>query len=454
MRGQTENRIATDRDLVNSIPECQILHSLRVCVNAHMALAVEQSMEKEPLLVRGAALCAVTMSSIASRPWTMAIGRDVSIRSSSRRRLHSGRHPPGGLRPIVHWLDLRGSGLSVLERLIVEEMLWKRQDSGSWVILGHHEPTDHRFLSMSRPSVNGNLNDFDRSSNSRNRNAVIVMGIGGKPHKLLDIGLVARDQVQVIRRFSGGGTVVLDSDSIWTTIIGRNDDSDCDKDNDTTNPPLLPRDQRYPRQIMEWSMSIFGPLVEGLNRRQQEAKDQHVSSSMDGRRKTMVLDTKSCAVENTGRVITIANSSRRDAPAARDGAGDMLLSLREHDYVLGGTRKVAGNAQSVGKSGWLHHTSWLWDASWENMGYLSLPDKRPAYRDDRSHADFLTTLQSSYPHLVKSDFYACMRHAVEAQFDLKPVTLPWVMKMVHEDHGDLNQLLQSSRTRVVRDLEQ
>lgn len=384
------------------------------------------------------------MASIASRrPWTAAMGRSGSsvIRGIARRRLHAVQHPPP-LRPKVQWLDLRGSGLSVLERLVVEEMLWKRHDSGSWVIVGHHDPADHRYLSASRPT------------SAAHRNAVIVMGIGGKPRKLLDVELVARDQVQVIRRFSGGGTVVLDSESIWTTIIGRNDDGNDDDD----NTPLLPREQRYPRQIMEWSMSIFGPLVEGLNRRHQEAKDQQSSSSLNGRRKTMVMDTKSCAVENTGRVITIPSPSGRDvtAAAASDGAEvvpPLILSLREHDYVLGASRKVAGNAQSVGKSGWLHHTSWLWDASWENMAYLSLPDKRPAYRDNRPHSDFLTTLKSSYPHLTKSDFYSCLRSVVESQFDVIPVTLPAVMKLVHDEHGDLNRLLQISRTRIVHDFE-
>jgi lipoate-protein ligase A len=339
----------------------------------------------------------------------------------------------------VKWLDLRGSGLSVLERLIIEELLWKDSSTGSWLIAGHHDPTRHRYLQTPPPVAGSNLHNTD---------AVIVMGIGGKPHALLDLDLVRRDNVQVLRRFSGGGTVVLDADSIWTTVIGRNSGDDgSDEEDPDEGPLLLPPDRRFPRPIMEWSMSLFGPVVHGLGKRQQQR-----CSRSNGRKKTMVLDAKSCAVENTGRVITIPMQPRDEREVSQPQAGDLLLSLRENDYVVNETLKVAGNAQSIGKSGWLHHTSWLWDYSRENMSYLSIPDKRPAYRENRSHEEFLGTLRSRLPALTKNDFYESLRIAASSRFDLTAVALPAVMSALREQHGDVQSWMRNSRTRIVRDL--
>ena len=49
------------------------------------------------------------------------------------------------------------------------------------------------------------------------------------------------------------------------------------------------------------------------------------------------------------------------------------------DYVFG-DRKIGGNAQSITKSRWLHHTSFLWDYDPEDMKYLKHPPRTPKYR--------------------------------------------------------------------------
>ncbi|MFC2049520.1 lipoate--protein ligase family protein, partial [Chlamydiota bacterium] len=55
------------------------------------------------------------------------------------------------------------------------------------------------------------------------------------------------------------------------------------------------------------------------------------------------------------------------------------------------------NAQYIQKNRWLLHTSLLWDYTPDKMGYLLLPKKRPAYRQDRSHTDFLSPLHPYFP---------------------------------------------------------
>lgn len=49
------------------------------------------------------------------------------------------------------------------------------------------------------------------------------------------------------------------------------------------------------------------------------------------------------------------------------------------DYVFD-DRKFGGNAQSITKHRWIHHTSFLWDYEVKNMSYLKLPAKAPEYR--------------------------------------------------------------------------
>jgi lipoate-protein ligase A len=70
------------------------------------------------------------------------------------------------------------------------------------------------------------------------------------------------------------------------------------------------------------------------------------------------------------------------------------FDLRENDYIIH-DRKCGGNAQYIQKERWLHHTSFLWDFRAENMEYLLLPQKRPQYRKDRPHGEFLCRMKDA-----------------------------------------------------------
>jgi len=72
--------------------------------------------------------------------------------------------------------------------------------------------------------------------------------------------------------------------------------------------------------------------------------------------------------------------------------------LKENDYVIG-TKKVAGNAQSITRGRWCHHTSFLWDYdSGRMMRYLKQPEKVPDYRVGRSHQDFVCRMKEYWQH--------------------------------------------------------
>jgi lipoate-protein ligase A len=319
----------------------------------------------------------------------------------------------------VSWLDLRGSGLSAIERLALEEVLL-RHDARCWAILGTHEPVENRYLrKVQLPTHVANCND-------RNQSCVIVMGIGGKPKDLVNMDLVKKDGVLVLKRFSGGGTVVLDHSSLWTTLIGRSD--------------KFVDIEPYPRPIMEWSANkVFGPAFAILKQKALLHHAAFVTSTYP----TMIVDTKSCGTENSGRTVQLPTALQSKIVEFPE------FSLRENDYVLG-QRKMGGNAQSIVKGGWLHHTSFLWDYVDEHMEYLSLPSKRPEYRGDRKHEDFLVKLKTHYGPLRTIGFFAAVKQACVDEFDVEEVTLREAMKIVDDQFGSLQEWYDGKcRTKIV-----
>lgn len=152
----------------------------------------------------------------------------------------------------------------------------------------------------------------------------IVMGISGAPEKLLHLESVKRNQIPVIKRFSGGGTVIVDEKTLFISFLFNKD---------AISIPA------FPEPLLRWSADLY---------------------------------QKSWKIPN--------------------------FSLQAQDYTIG-KRKCGGNAQYIRKDRWLHHTSFLWDYSEKNMEYLLLPPKRPDYRQDRSHADFLCCLKDYAPSM-------------------------------------------------------
>lgn len=77
----------------------------------------------------------------------------------------------------------------------------------------------------------------------------IVLGMSAKVDKLVDIKAVARDGVQMIRRFTGGGTVIVDESTVFITFIMNSSEI-------TTLP--------YPRNIMKWTEDFYSPVFKSL----------------------------------------------------------------------------------------------------------------------------------------------------------------------------------------------
>ena len=119
---------------------------------------------------------------------------------------------------------LKLSGVPIFEQLQIEEALL-RTSSDNWCILNTGSPS------------------------------AIVMGISGKPEKLLDLEKVSYEKIPVIKRFSGGGTVYIDQQTVFATLI-------CNSAK--FNLPL------QPKPILEWSEAFYAPLFKGFALREND----------------------------------------------------------------------------------------------------------------------------------------------------------------------------------------
>ena len=370
----------------------------------------------------------------------------------------------------MSWLDLRGTGLSALERLSIEELLLRHDPlERCWGIIGIHEPTENRILNNVPLPPYNNINDnekydwnaqrnkhgkdaltdvYGHTNEGTNKSCAIIMGIGGKPQKLINIPSAMKDNVLVIKRFSGGGTVVVDHSSLWTTFIGRND--------------ILEKNivRPYPREIMEWSASvIFGPAFDNLNREMISSASSSDNGHLGGARKTkmgkqtLVFQGKSCGLSGgVGESLILPPSEDEEEIQQKQNQQSLpKFQLRENDYVLG-ERKIGGNAQSIVSGGFLHHTSFLWDWDDTNMEYLTLPEKRPTYRGDRSHDEFLVRLKDHYGNNVdKHSLFKHVKDATSQSFDVEKMTLNDVLQIANDKFGGLQQWFDSKcRTKIVK----
>jgi lipoate-protein ligase A len=91
---------------------------------------------------------------------------------------------------------------------------------------------------------------------------------GRRVSELVEIEPVLQDRVPVVRRFSGGGTVIVDQETVFVTFI-------CNKSAVTGLQP-------FPRDIMSWSGQLYGKVFDKFGEfhlRENGIEDQHIFSS-------------------------------------------------------------------------------------------------------------------------------------------------------------------------------
>ncbi|KAK9087234.1 hypothetical protein Syun_029628 [Stephania yunnanensis] len=263
--------------------------------------------------------------------------------------------------PLMNLLKLQG--VPILQQLHLEEQLL-RTSSENWCILndGTNTPT-------------------------------VVMGMAGKPSELLELQDVIGDQIPVVRRFTGGGTVIVDSGTVFATFI-------CNKDD-------VHGVQPYPRPIMHWTSLLYKQVFQGIadfhlrengvkNCFQKQLFRTGVSCSLKFYKTIFwrfvfihnlatpspaqveplgVIVAITLACDDPGPLLWVSRVLRRLVRGSMGGTRPTLPAEREN-YVFG-NHKFGGNAQSITKYRWVHHTSFLWDYEAKNMAYLKLPTRAP-----------------------------------------------------------------------------
>jgi lipoate-protein ligase A len=123
---------------------------------------------------------------------------------------------------------------------------------------------------------------------------------------------------------------------------------------------------------------------------------------------TLCCDADRVGVQPYPREIMRWTEEKVFGPAFR-ACGAAKFAGRENDYVVDG-RKVGGNAQAIAQARFVHHTSFLWRVAPETMSYLKMPSKKPEYRGEREHMDFLQGLESILT-CGKEDFTQAIQRA-------------------------------------------
>jgi lipoate-protein ligase A len=82
----------------------------------------------------------------------------------------------------------------------------------------------------------------------------IVMGISGKADTLIHLDRLP-GSIPLLRRFSGGGTVIVDENTVFVTFICNKADHEF---------------QAYPEPILRWAESKLAPVTEGLKLREND----------------------------------------------------------------------------------------------------------------------------------------------------------------------------------------
>ena len=258
-------------------------------------------------------------------------------------------------RPPASLLRLRN--VPIFTQLKMEEALF-RVDKRSWLITNEWS---------ARGGV-CSLTGLDRAASDA---VAIVLGISGKPSELVHEERAAQAGVPLIKRFTGGGTVICDTNTVFVTFISAADH--------------LTEVAAYPEPVLRWTSDVYADAL------------------------------ADCGVSG--------------------------FATHANDYCID-DRKFGGNAQSISGKRWLHHTSLLWEYEPERMSLLQMPKKRPAYRADRPHEDFIRGLKATgVPD--RSALLDAIVSAASTRLDLAEVGVGEVQAALGAPHRQVTTVLRS-----------
>ncbi len=176
----------------------------------------------------------------------------------------------------------------------------------------------------------------------------VVVGYSNRVGREVNVKACQKNDIPILRRCSGGGTVLQGPGCLNYSLILRIDSN-----------PALQRVTGTNRFVMERNRAALETLLSGGSRRNEaqssESSIQHPASSIEH-------------------------------PESR-------IAVRGHTDLAIDGRKFSGNAQRRKRHAVLFHGTFLLNIHLPIVSeLLSMPSKQPDYREGRSHAEFLMNL--------------------------------------------------------------
>lgn len=226
----------------------------------------------------------------------------------------------------------------------------------------------------------------------------VISGSGNKPNEWLNQEYLYSNHVPVIKRYTGGGSVVVSSETLFVSFV--------------FSKALVPNNvQLFPKPIMNWSEHVYKPVF-GEQFKLEEfdyiwKMQEPIQINSNGNNDTFkIYDEK---MDNyVGEVLSPSEKMSRQIEELNEELFNFGQDfIREESPIV--YKKFGGNAQYVTggkKQRFCHHTSFLWDFDNESMSkYLKHPNRKPEYRKNRKHEDFLIRLKDMNIFQSKQDFF-------------------------------------------------
>ncbi len=187
----------------------------------------------------------------------------------------------------------------------------------------------------------------------------VVLGRSSDPQVEVDLAACRREGVPVLRRPSGGGTVLAGPGCLMYAVVLEY----------RALPHLRAVDAAH-RHVLERIAAALAPQVPGV---------VHAGIS------DLVVQQKSVIqAENT--------PTSRAYPRTRLEVSSGRESL-DNQAILGRALKISGNALRAKRDHFLYHGTLLYDFALDRIGQLlATPTRVPTYRQDRAHGEFVTNL--------------------------------------------------------------
>nr|PVC53016.1 hypothetical protein MACL_00000376 [Theileria orientalis] len=299
-------------------------------------------------------------------------------------------------------------GLDILRQLRFEEFLYRNAT-----------PIAHNcsfFL------VNGS--HIDRS---------VVLGLSGNPSDFIKNFKFCKDRgIKLIKRFSGGGTVLIDENTVTSSFIATH----------SFAPSLMAN------QICKWTFdnvyrtfSMFKAnfaLVDGdfVVRMPNTGCSHSLTSGLHTPHSLTINDSSDTSLDITNSInattnygntavtsdSTTINAVNSETTTINDDNSDTNTSFdvksRHNKLKDGGDDhvyfKVGGNAQAFSKHSFVHHTCFVWEVSPLIEKVLLIPRRMPKYRRNRDHGLFLQSVSQclSDNSSTRADFSKNLRESI------------------------------------------